>query len=166
MCKVKPETLTRVFFLILMLVIAYLLIVGYGYEKHPRFTSTSHLYKIGLAIRGYGHDYGIVPERLSDLLPHYISTNDLEVFYVTSTSARQEEKPADWRTNPRRVDQFASYVYLGRSNVHEVLAFEKPGLWKSTVDHSSDVAVLFTDYNVHDVPLKKLAELVSWKSDK
>jgi hypothetical protein len=131
--------------------------------KAPRFTSFSNLYSIGVAISRYKYDHGQLPQELSELLPEYIPYGQIAVFYVTNNEVQNPSVPADWASNPSRIDQLSSYVYLGTNNVHGILAFEKTDLWKPGISRESEVAVLFVDFHVEYFSIQKLRELLPAK---
>jgi len=126
----------------------------------PRITSCGQLYEVGLAIRSYQHQHGELPPRLSNLVPGYISTSHIAIFYVTNNFVQQQVLPSDWKENPTQIDQCSSYVYLGTSGMQGIIAYEKTNLWKSTATYPDKVAVLFSDFHVQYVPIAKLQELV------
>ena len=125
--------------------------------KHgPRITSYYQLYEVGLAIRSYEHQHGELPLYLSALVPDYIATNQISIFYVTNKFAQQQSLPLDWKDNPTQIDRFSSYVYLGTNSMHGIIAYEKTNLWKSTTPNPDRVAVLFSDFHVQYVPTTNL----------
>jgi hypothetical protein len=125
-------------------------------EHGPRITSYDHLYEVGLAIRDYKHQHGALPPRLSDLVPAYIPTNQIAIFYVTNKSTQRQALPQDWKENPAQIDQCSSYVYLGTNGVAGIVAYEKTNLWKSNATYPGKVAVLFSDFHVQYVPITEL----------
>jgi hypothetical protein len=129
-------------------------------KQGPRITSYAHLHTIGTAIRDYTDDHRARPQQLSDLVPRYIPLDQIGIFYVTSKKAHNTSVPPDWASNPSRISQYSSYVYLGTNSVHDILAFEKTDLWKPSAAHEGEVAVLFTDFHVQYFPTQKLRELV------
>lgn len=123
----------------------------------PRIMSYTHLHEIGIALRDYKLQYGHLPAELSNLVPEFIPTNQLAIFYVPNQYARQEIHLPDWDTNPLRVDEFSAYVYLGTNDNRNILAFEKTNLWKSSVSYPDKVAALFSDFHVEYVPIEKIS---------
>ncbi|MBU6410226.1 MAG: hypothetical protein KGR98_07550 [Verrucomicrobia bacterium] len=113
-----------------------------------------------MAIRDYKHQHGELPPRLSDLVPAYIPTNHIALFYVTNESAQQQVLPPDWKENPAQIDQYSSYVYLGTNGVADIVAYEKTNLWKSTATEADKVAVLFSDFHVQYVPIADLQKQI------
>ncbi len=147
--------------LLLVLAGTVILVSCHSTLKHgPRITSYAHLHTIGTAIRDYTDDHGARPKQLSDLVPRYIPLDQIGIFYVTSKEARNPSVPSDWASNPSRINQYSSYVYLGTNSVRDILAFERPDLWKPSADHAPEVAVLFSDYHVQYIPRVKLRELI------
>ena len=129
-------------------------------KNGPRITSYAHLHEIGTAIRDYTGDHGARPQQLSDLVPRYIQLDQIGIFYVTSDKARNPSVPTDWASNPTRLNQYSSYVYLGTNSVRDILAFERPDLWKPSAERALEVAVLFSDYHVQYISRVKLRELI------
>jgi hypothetical protein len=125
-------------------------------EHGPRITSYGHLYEVGLAIQNYKERNGELPQHLSNLVPTYIPTNHIAIFYVINESAKQQVLPPDWEGNPKEIDRFSSYVYLGTNGMAGVIAYEKTNLWKSTATYPDKVAVLFSDFHVQYVPITEL----------
>lgn len=127
----------------------------------PRITSKANLHRIGTAIRDYADDHGSRPQKLSDLVPRYIPLDQIGMFYVTNNDAQNPSVPTDWASNSSRIGRFSSYVYLGTNSVKDILAFERPNLWKPSAAHSLEVSVLFSDYHVQYIQRVKLQELIS-----
>jgi hypothetical protein len=132
-------------------------------KNGPRFTSYANLHKIGLAIRDYTDDNGGRPQHLSNLVPRYIPLDQIRIFYVNDGNATNRSVPPDWASNPSRIDQYASYVYLGTNSEQGVLAYEKMDLWKTNASFPGKVAVLFTDFHVQLLPTLQLQELTGVK---
>lgn len=126
----------------------------------PRTESVAHLATIGVAIRDYTADHGTRPQKLSDLVPGYIQFNQIGIFYVKSERVRDLSVPPDWASNPSKIDQHSSYVYLGTNTGSNILAFEKLDLWKSSADRAFEVAVLFSDFHVQFVPISELQKQI------
>jgi hypothetical protein len=124
----------------------------------PRIASCSHLSEVGAAIRDYQDEHGEFPARLSDLVPLYISSNQMVIFYETNGVARQQYIPSDWRVNPARIDEYSSYVYLGTNGASGILAFERTNLWEPRASYVGKVAVLFSDFRVDFVPIVDLQD--------
>jgi len=129
-----------------------------------RITSYANLYKIGLAIRSYADEKGARPPQLSNLVPQYVHLDQIGIFYVTNNYARKPDLPPDWASNPSRIDQYSSYVYLSTNNEHGVLAYEKTDLWKPNAPNPGESAVLFTDFHVQSLPILKLLEMLGAKA--
>jgi hypothetical protein len=87
-----------------------------------------------------------------------VPINKVSIFYPSGMGRKERGRPADWSTDPARIDDFTSYVYLGTNNIHGVLAYEKPELWKSSERQDAEVAVLLKDFSVQYLPLVKLRE--------
>ena len=127
----------------------------------PRIDSMANLQKIGLALRDYHSEHnGNFPDRFSDLIPRYISSTNLSIFFVTphrkNKTSTLSEKLA---SNPQLVDVHSSYVYLGTLDIEGgILAVEKPNLWESNNESwmSGRCAALFDDYHVDFVAIPEL----------
>ncbi len=132
-------------------------------KQGPRITSYAHLHDIGIALRDYRDENGLLPTRLSDLVPQYIPTGQVAIFYETNTAVRQQPLPPDWKINPARIDEFSSYTYLATNSARGILAFEKTSIWVPSVSDGSKVAVLFSDFHVQLISsgelLRKLGQL-------
>ena len=126
----------------------------------PRITSMENLYTIGLARLHYQSDQGCFPARLSDLVPRYIFTNQLEIFYVPAQFTQHLIIPVGCKTNAKAIDEYSAYVYLGTNGAHDVVAFERTNLWTSTVERPDEVAVLFTDGHIQYLSIVRLQELI------
>jgi len=94
-------------------------------------------------------------------VPRYIPLDQIGMFYVTNNDAQNPSVPTDWASNSSRIGRFSSYVYLGTNSVKDILAFERPNLWKPSAAHSLEVSVLFSDYHVQYIQRVKLQELIS-----
>ena len=121
-----------------------------------RTTSYANLYEIGLAIRQYKYENGALPIHLSDIVPRNIPLNQMGIFYVTNKFATEQVLPPDWNVNPRQIDFYFAYNYVGTSNILGIIAFEKTNLWKPTAVNADKVAVLFSDFHVEYVPIVKV----------
>ena len=126
----------------------------------PRITSYDHLYHIGIAVRDYKNEHGQLPLQLSDLVPHNILSNQLALFYVNGRGTRDQFLPSDWNINPKQIDRYSAYVYLGTNSGQGIIAFEKTNLWKSTTAQAGKLAVLFSDFHVQYVPIGKVFEVI------
>lgn len=144
------------------------LIFGNGCDSSrshpPRFTSYSHLYRIGIAITRYEYDNNELPRGFSELVPKYIPFEQIGIFYVTNEYAANPTRPLNWDSDSSLLNESASYAYLGKSNIGGVLAFEKFDLWKPGTANTSQLAVLFTDFHVESIPTQKLREMLSAKT--
>jgi hypothetical protein len=128
-----------------------------------RITSYSNLYEIGLAIRQFKDENGALPMHLSDIVPRNIPLNKIGIFYVTNKFAYQQVLPSDWSVNPRRIDVYSSYNYVGTSNINGIIAFEKSNLWRPSTVNADKVAVLFSDFHVEYVSIAKMQTYISPK---
>ncbi len=148
-----------------LLILVFTVMVGCGSHtaSGPRFISFGSLANIGMAIRDYANDHGTLPQKLSDLVPRYITADQIGIFYVRNEYVKNSLLPSDWAFNPNRIDEFSSYVYLGSNGVHDILAFERADLWKTNAPHSGELAALFKDFHVEDVPKEKLKEWIPAK---
>lgn len=122
----------------------------------PRITSTAHLHTIGVALRDYKDEHGRLPERFSDLVPDYITSSNMAIFYITNELTKQQGVPSNWNVDSAVIDEHSSYVYLGTNDMHGIIAFEKTNLWKTTATHAHTVAALFSDFHVQDVSIAQL----------
>jgi hypothetical protein len=134
--------------------------VGPRVSHGPRIKSWGNLSKIGLAIRDYAKANGSPPGRLSDLVPGYVTSNQIGIFYVTNFSANEVPIPADWPSNALRIDDWGAYFYLGTNTQSGVLAFERTNLWKPRGPYQGKVAVLFSDFHVQEIEISNLQELL------
>jgi hypothetical protein len=132
---------------------------GSSIRHGPRISSLAHLHDIGVKIRNYQDEHGKLPPQLSDLVPNYFSTNEMAIFYVTNEYA-QQIMPSDWNVNPKEINNYSSYFYLGINNTNGIIAFERTNLWKSTTTQSDKVAVLFSDFHVQNVSIAELQKLI------
>jgi hypothetical protein len=122
----------------------------------PRITSVGNLHQVGITIRNYKDQQGKLPSHLSDLVPGYIPTNHIAIFYVTNNFVQQKVLPSDWKENPTQIDRYSSYVYLGTNGVRGIIAYEKTNLWKPSATYPDKVAVLFSDFHVQYMPITEL----------
>jgi hypothetical protein len=129
--------------------------------KGVRIASYSNLHKIGTAIRDYRDEHGFLPQALSDLVPRYITFDQIGVFYQTNDSVQNPSLPPDWPSNPSKIDQYAAYDYLGTNSVNDILAFEKTNLWKPGTGTADKLAVLFSDFHVQYVQRPEVQKLIS-----
>ena len=125
-------------------------------HEGPRIASTHNLHRIGIAIRDFESERGKLPDRLSELVPWQVSTNDIPIFYVRSNFTLNQQLPLNWKVTPSLIDEHSSYVYLGNNLVHDIILFERTNLWKPTATHSEQIAALFSDYHVQYVPILDL----------
>ena len=147
----------------LMMFIGFVFLVGCSpshVKTGPRITSYSNLYKIGLAIRDYKNEHAELPARLSDIVPQNVSLSEIGMFYVTNQFTVDQMMPSDWEFNPRQIDVYSSYNYVGTNNINGIIAFEKTNLWKATVANAGEVAVLFSDFHVQYVSIVEVQELI------
>src|SRR5262249_29003754 len=117
-------------------------------DRPPRFTSYSNLHAVGLALRNYTNDHGQLPQRLSDLVPDYIPQDRMDTFYIANKYVQRRSKPSDWASNRFQIDRLSSYRYIGTNSPNEIIAFEKPGLWKPSAPLPEQLAVLYKDFHV------------------
>jgi hypothetical protein len=160
MRQMKPSQRTRLVRVAWLILASAFLLGCDSWSSPPRISSYSNLHRIGVALRDYRDDHGMLPQHLSDLVPQYISTNQLGIFYTTNAFARPGPIPPDWASNPTRIDQFSSYVYLGTNSQCDVVAFERTNLWITTTAHSNEVAVLFVDFHVQYVSCSGLQTML------
>lgn len=125
----------------------------------PRARSYANLQTIGVAIRDYETDHGVLPSNLSVLLPHYISFDQAAVFHARNGSDLKGENPSKEFFNASQIDEDSAYVYVGRKD-QGILAFERADL-KPTGAHGHELAVLFGDFHVQYYSIQKLLEALS-----
>jgi hypothetical protein len=130
----------------------------------PRITSYGHLAEIGRALRDYKEEHGDLPPRLSDLVPDQIPLDQIPLFYVKAKAAQDLALPPDWARNPKRIDQYSAYAYLGTNNVRGIIAFEKTNVWKATAPHAGQLAVLFSDFHVQYVRVADIQDAIAKSS--
>lgn len=106
----------------------------------------------------YKGRHGDLPQRLSDLVPTYISSTNLSTFYTVNEYTQQRSLPDGWDIDPLVIDEASSYVYLGTNGPNGVIAFERTNLWKSAAFNSTKVAVLFSDFHAQYVSIDELQE--------
>jgi hypothetical protein len=155
------DAMSRARLYILELVLVGFAIAGCNrIAQGPRITSYSHLYQIGLAIRDFRDRRGALPSHLSELVPDFISSNQMAVFYVPEKFTEQRIVPSDWESNPSQIGQYSAYTYLGTNGQNGIIAFERTNLWETTVDNPDKVAVLFDDFHVQDVAIVELRQQI------
>jgi hypothetical protein len=118
------------------------------------------LYKIGLAIRQYEFDNGVLPARLSEIVPRNIPFDQINIFYVTNQLASNQTLPQNWNRDPSQIDINSSYCYIGTNNANGIMAFERTNLWKSTTANADKLAVLFSDFHVQYISIAEVRELI------
>lgn len=86
------------------------------------------------AVFNYQFDHDHWPLTLSELVPDYISTNNINIFYGPTVSVNKEwlAKLPNNRTDTKTIDECSAYLYFGTNYLNRgVLASEKPGIWKT-----------------------------------
>jgi len=66
-----------------------------------------------------------MPLHLSDLVPINVPLNQLSLFYVTGSAAREQLLPPDWGVNPNQIEQYSAYTYSQSNMAHGIIAYEK-----------------------------------------
>jgi hypothetical protein len=112
------------------LAVSFLAVVAFGCDRDrtaPAGNSETVIRysQIGNAILHYSWDHGDqLPQKLSDLVPGYISKENISVFYPRD---KQPQLPSNWRENPQLIDSKSDCIYLGVEGIQrEILAYENP----------------------------------------
>ncbi|HWD20538.1 MAG TPA: type II secretion system protein GspG [Verrucomicrobiae bacterium] len=89
------------------------------------FETVTRYNVIGNAIVHYSWDHGDqLPQKLSDLVPGYISKENLSLLYARD---KQSQLPSNWRENPQLIDTNSDCIYLGAAGLQrEILVYENP----------------------------------------
>ena len=83
--------------------------------------------ELGYALSRFRHENnGLLPERLSQLIPNYVATSNLVWFFPP---------PANMLPRPNEIsnaiDQRGAFVYLGKEGLPiDMLFYDRPELWK------------------------------------
>jgi hypothetical protein len=92
------------------------------------------LQKIGLGLRDYEHDHnGKLPQHLSDLVPTYVATTNIYLFFGPTIALKPEFFSTETDlTNTRAIDEKTVYIYIDQKQTNGVIAYERRGVWKDT----------------------------------
>ena len=156
--KVKSNNFSFNHALMILAVLAF--VAGCSPSKvktGARITSYSNLYEIGLALRQFKFENGDLPTHLSDIVPRYVPINQVGMFYITNKFVYTQVIPPDWSVNPKRIDVYSAYNYVGTNDIHGIIAFEKTNLWKPTTANSDKIAALYSDFHVEYISIAKMA---------
>lgn len=106
--------------LVVVSVVGFWLLRPYNHIVHDANFKTRLRYsKISDAIQHFVWDHDTVPSRLSELIPQYVSGEQISIFYPP------QQLPVGWSNNPGLVDSNSDCVYVGPSGIsHEVVAYQ------------------------------------------
>lgn len=164
--QLQEDMTKRILGLILLSVVtAFGLGVGNGCGSHvkssPRLESFQQLMTIGLAIRDFTNDNAVFPKDFTCLVPQYIPLEQLGVFFAPTGSVPSRAAVLDWSTNVALLTEYSSYIYVGTNMAHDLLAYERPGLWQAGSGFTGRLAVLYKDFHVQMLPTQYLHQIVS-----
>lgn len=112
---------------------------------------------IGLALRSFKERNGNYPEKLSELIPGFIGTDKLSLFYSRSGSCKM---PSNLVADIGQIDKACSFLYFGTLPLNErVILTSRPECF-------SDGIIVYDDYSVVIIPNGKLYELLNCKGKK
>jgi hypothetical protein len=135
-------------------------------RPHPITHSTAsqtnrRFLKIGGAINHFAWDHqDQLPEKLSDVVPRYVSLDQLSLFYppemlIPSTNSA----PAGWDHNAEIIDTSSDCVYLGAAGMpREIIAYERKEKWNNAA--GAYLRVITPGGGVHMVTESELNELL------
>lgn len=91
-------------------------------KKNPDIETGKRFAKITDALLRYASDHdGRLPVKLSDLVPQYLSLEQLSLFYPSRAT---NGLPTGWNREPALIDRLSDFVYLGTSGIpHGMIAY-------------------------------------------
>jgi hypothetical protein len=133
--------------------------VSYVLPESLQSMRMSQINEISVALRTYETDHGKLPEKLSQLVPDYVSTDKAWVFFPPVWNKPRENDIDKLRT---RIDTGCIYAYGDKRLLSKsILAYELSGTWN---DHSGKWykgyrMVLYSDYSMITTSPDELKDL-------
>lgn len=124
-------------------------------NRLDRLANIDHIRQI---LREYDQEMGSRPNRLSDLVPNFIHSNRLEIFWEPSATINSLPDQGKMKTL-QGIDTNSVYIYsrIGRGS-RRIILFERPGIWRTGLDRwmDSSVYAVDEDFNLFLCPTQSL----------
>jgi hypothetical protein len=116
--------------------------------NHPDFEVPSHarirnIASIGAALSKYQFDHdGHLPNRLSELVPHYIEPKNISYFFPAGFVDNGTFNSSEAATNSGAIDQNGAFSYLGERGLQQdLILYERSSLWPPDHDATNIMTI-------------------------